>query len=226
MRIFVNYEEALNEIKRDLAEMGIPVHPHSMQNKNVKDNPDYATKEIQNYAYTVLNAIDSIDQLNPTQPWADAEFLERIDHKRFNPGEAYKLRPDIWDEFLVEGKFDYTYNERMAGRINLIIKEIKRNPDSRQLYLGIWDNIIDIHRIGGGWRIPCSLGYLFQVRNNQLNITYTMRSCDYSTHMENDIYLATKLLWHVADKVDIKPGNFTHFVNSLHIYAKDVEGVF
>jgi thymidylate synthase len=225
MRIFSNFEEALKEIKRDLAEMGTEVHPQTMQDKYVGDNPEYSTKELQNYDYTVKDAYYSISQLSPSQPWADAEFKERISGMPLNPGEAYKLRPEVWDEFLHDGRFAYTYAERMWGKIDLIVQEIKKNSNSRQLYLNIWEGG-DLYYLGGQSRVPCSLGYLFQVRGGKLHMTYFMRSCDYATHFQNDVYLAVKLLDYIAHAVGLEAGNFTHFIGSFHIYRKDAEGVF
>lgn len=226
-RIYVNFAEALDEIKRDLAEMGIDIHPQTMQDKFVGDDPAYATKELQNYVYTVVDAMKSIDQLNPTQPWADHELDERlILSYQGNPGEAYKLRDDVWNEFLHDGKFSYSYGERIRDRVELIIKEIGKRPESRQLYLSIWDPNIDPERVGGVMRVPCSLGYLFQVRDGKVNITYFMRSCDFATHMQNDMWLATRLMYYVAYCTGYEPGDFTHYIGSLHIYKKDVEGVF
>lgn len=226
MRIYQNFPEAINEIKRDLAEMGILVHPQTMQDKYVADNPDYATKELQNYIYTVINPMASVETLQVSRPWVDQEFAERIALEPVNPGTAYKSRDEVWQEFIHEGKFSYTYSERLYHQLNAIIKELKRHPNSRQLYLGIWEATKDVPYIGGSGRVPCSLGYLFQLRDNRLNITYFMRSCDMITHMSNDIYLACKLMKYVADSAGVNPGNFTHFIGSLHAYAKDMEGVF
>jgi thymidylate synthase len=225
MRIYQNFNIAMNEIKRDLAEMGINVHPQTMQDKYVADDPNYATKELQNYVYTVTDAVNYLDQLYVTQPWADEEFLERINCTLKNPGDAYKHREGVWNEFLHDGKFAYTYGERIGYNLEKVIKEIKLHPDSRQLYLSIWDRD-DVNNLGGGSRVPCSLGYLFQVREGRLHLTYFMRSCDLATHMQNDIYLATKLMDFVAGRTGYQPGNFTHFIGSLHIYKKDIEGVF
>ena len=225
MRIFSNFEEALKEIKRDLAEMGTEVHPQTMQDKYVADNPEYTTKELQNYGYTVKDAVKSCRALSPTEPWAEAEFAERICRQPVNPGVAYTLRKDVWDEFLHDGKFAYTYAERMWNKINRIIHEININPQSRQLYLNIWEGE-DLTKLGGVSRVPCSLGYLFQVRGGKLHMTYFMRSCDYATHFQNDVYLAVRLLDYVAHAVGLEAGNFTHFIGSFHIYRKDAEGVF
>lgn len=55
---------------------------------------------------------------------------------------------------------------------------------------------------------------------------YTMRSCDWATHFQNDVYLAMKLQHHVAHSADIEPGHFCQDLGSLHVYQKDVADVF
>lgn len=223
-RFFKNFQEAQGEIRRDLAEMGIPVHPHSMQDKVIARDTNYSTLELQNYTYTILGAAEDLPNIPATQPWADAEFLERIGPP-VNPGEAWKLRSDVWEEFLHDGQFGYTYSDRMYHGLRRVLLEAEQNPDSRQLYIPIF-RPIDTEFLGGKRRIPCSLGYLLQIRENRVNLTYFMRSCDIATHFANDVYLAVKLMEYCANELGLQPGDFTHFINSLHVYHKDVKGVF
>lgn len=228
MRMYLDIREALEEIKRDLKEMGIEVRTKTMQDKNIELISTFFTLELQNYNYMVLN-VDPTKVPGVSQPWADSEFLERIRFKPVNPGEAWKSRTEIWEPLLEGGgKFSYTYGERLHLNYQLerIIGRIKEDPQSRQLWLSIWSPDIDPSNMGGKKRIPCSLGYNFQVREGKLNMHYLMRSCDFNTHLVNDIYLAQRLLLYVADKTNYPVGTFTHTIFSLHIYKKDVEGVF
>lgn len=228
MRIYVDWKEAQEEIKRDLAEMGIRVTPATMQDKCIFGNPDYETMELQNYSYQIVG-VKSSEITGVTQPWASLEFSERINPRgNVNPGRAWKTRSEVWDEFMHDGKFAYAYNERIMfnNQLNKIIERIKQDPDSRQLWLSIWNPAIDIDRLGGVSRVPCSLGYAFQVREGKLNINYLMRSCDFSTHFRNDVYLAVRMLEYVAGVTGYEVGSFTHTIFSLHIYKKDIEGVF
>ena len=160
MRIYMNWEEAYEEVKRDLAEMGILVKPKTMQDKNVEGNSDYETKELQNYCYTLLNAKSS-EITGVIQPWADAEFEERVldpfkNGDFINPGEAWELRKDIWTEYMHDGKMAYTYNERIwqNDQLTKIIERLKEDHDSRQLWLSIWDPNIDTDKLGGISRVP------------------------------------------------------------------------
>ena len=232
MRIYMNWEEAYEEIKRDLAERGILVKPKTMQDKNIEGNSDYETKELQNYCYTLLNAKSS-EVTGVIQPWADAEFEERILNpfetgEFINPGKAWELRKDIWTEYMHEGKMAYTYNERIwqNDQLEKIIARLKEDHDSRQLWLSIWDPNTDTDKLGGISRVPCSLGYNFQFRDGKLNMHYVMRSCDFNTHFINDVYLAIKLLEYVANEVGMEVGSFTHTMFSLHVYKKDLKNVF
>ena len=245
MRIYTNAQEMVDEVKRDLAEMGIVVRPATMQDKYVKGNPDYETKELQNYSYCLLNA-RSQDIPGVTQPWADAEFKERVTDpwERYpdgepllesislpnfiNPGEAWKLREEVWSEYMHDGKLAYTYNELLWNNDQLtkIMNRLKEDPDSRQLWISLWNPNKDPDFLGGVSRVPCSLGYGLQVRDGKLNLHYVMRSCDFVTHFRNDVYLAIKFLEWVAEKTGYPVGDFTHTMFSCHVYNKDIQGVF
>jgi len=230
MRIYQNFKETIPEIRRDLVEMGIKVWPQTYQDKDIHGDPNFQTLELQNYVYTVVHPNGK--DLKPSQPWADAEWSERlsgIDGEAINPGDAWKLRKEVWTEFLDrETKdFAYSYSERFAkyNQVEEVIKRLKKDPESRQLFISVW-NPSDSQKLGGLSRVPCSLGYLIQCRKNQINITYLQRSCDWTTHFINDIYLAYKLQEHIAVESKHQIGTFTHWIGSLHLFRKDAQGVF
>ena len=225
MRVYSDCYELMSEIFREVWEMGHIVHPASMQNKDVSGDENYVTKEINNYSYclTSLYKQKYLFLADPrAQAWADAEFEERVSSNYVNPGEAYKLRPHIWDEFINSaGRFDYSYNNRMFFSLNATIKELQRNPDSRQAIINVWDAREDPNNLGGKRRVPCSMYYQILVRGDQTHIIYNQRSADVVTHFGNDIYLAWKLMEHVADKIGKSYGYLYHNIGSLHSYKKD-----
>lgn len=229
MRIYKDFNEAIPEIKRDVVEMGIKCHPLSYQDKDISNNPDFETLELQNYIYTVVNP--SKDDLIPSQPWANYEFAERIlgiDGMPRNPGIAWERRRKVWTEFLDDdGLFSYTYSERLSQfcQVRRIVDRIIKDPDSRQLFISVW-NPSDIKNLGGISRVPCTLGYQIQIRKKELNITYLQRSCDLITHFINDVYLAHRLQSYLANETGYQSGTYTHWIGSLHLFKKDGEGVF
>ena len=113
MRIYQNFKEAYSETLRNLQEFGVIKHKKSSQNQV----GDFEIKEIQGESFTIEKHDDMYELLDEVIPgirdWVEGEFQERISPEYLNPGEAYKLRKDIWDEFLndgEDGKFGYTYN--------------------------------------------------------------------------------------------------------------------
>jgi thymidylate synthase len=227
MRIYKNCKQALNEIKRNLYEMGVYVHADSMQNKIVKGNKDFSTKELQNEVFTILDTSDKDEMVGKDLEWCKAEFSERISRKDCNPGSAWLLRKSTWEPFMKDGIHDYTYAAMMKHQIDPIIEELKKNPDSRQCVIEL-HGPEDYKNMGGKKRIPCSLEYVFQIRNDalgipKLNIIYTMRSCDYYSHFRNDIWLACELRDYIAKEVSVEPGYLCMHITSLHMYRKNIE---
>lgn len=234
---------------RNLYEMGATVKPKHYQNKNIEGNDNFVTKELICEQYCLLELPDPenlfIFMEEGVREWAEAEFQERISGIRYNPGEAWKLRKNIWEEFRVDDKFDYTYPERInaivqyngvqSTKLNALIQLLKDDPDTRKAILDIYggvnhghpyNNTFDAERLDGHARIPCSMYYDFLIRENQkgekiLNICYHQRSSDFITFFGTDVYFAWRLMEYVADKVGVKPGYLYHTIDSIHSYKKD-----
>lgn len=230
MRIYSNSFELMSEMGRELNSYGQIVKPKTYQNKVIEGNEDFITKELicQQYCLTSLGDPVWLFVFSHSKEWADAEFQERINTSEvINPGKAWELRKDLWEQFLVDGKFDYTYNERMAI-LPYTIQLLRSDSDTRKAVLPIFNGNgeNDILYYHGNKRIPCSMYYDFLIRENGkgekvLHIGYHQRSSDFAQHFGNDIYLAWRLMEYVAQEVGVKPGYLYHTIDSLHIYKKD-----
>lgn len=253
MRIYSNCRELMSEMARELNSYGAIVKPKTYQNKVIEGNDEFQTKELicQQYALTNMPDPDFLFIYTHTREWADVEFSERISGEQLNPGKAWELNPDMWEQFLVgeiARKFDYTYAERINNPsrykdqyyltcLEAIIKLLKDDPDTRKAVLPIFGGTIDPYyrdlnytdtdHYDGSGRIPCSMYYDFLIRDNnkgpQLNICYHQRSADFVGHFGDDVYLAWKLMKYVANSVGVKPGYLFHTIDSLHVYKKDWE---
>lgn len=234
-RLYQNCKEMLSEEFRNLMELGTEVQSSTMQDKDVRDNDEYKTKELIGNTFTIINT-DDANEMYPVMKakgidlpieWADEEFEERISELDINPGNAYKIRESIWKEFLHNGKFAYTYNERIGPFKQQILEQLEQNTNSRQAIISIFNPIKDVKNMGGKARIPCSMFYQFLIRNIQgkkkLNLIYVMRSSDLLTHFVNDVYLAIRLQRYFAHKLGIEVGTFTMFISSFHAYYKDLK---
>jgi hypothetical protein len=250
MRMYSNPLEAIREIERDLYEMGINVQPETMQDKNVADNPDFMTKEVRGYAYSIIDwkfngqVLDDLvaytalgigtDTPSTRSAYVDQEFWDRISTTPVNPGNSYLERPDVWNEFLHDGKFSYTYSERIVPQLHKILNELCERPDTRQAIINIHSNICpvpsyvsemrmdaalgkvwgsaDLENTGGGGRIPCSMYYQFMIREGKVDMIFAI-----------DVALALMMQNYVANTLERPTGRFTHFIGSLHSYAKDMK---
>lgn len=230
VRVYTDFKEAKNEIARDLNELGTKVYA-GYQSIEVDESKrdDLMTTELIDYDYVVLQP--RLTDLDPSQPWADFEWDERrkaiTDGIVANPGQAWKHRADVWGPLLEKtGRFSYTYADRLAEqRVDLLVREMKRHPTSRQIYISIWNPVKDINHIGNR-RVPCTLGYQITERNGKINLAYHMRSSDFKTHFDNDLWLAHQLQLWFCMKLDREVGQFVHKVGSLHVYQSDVNHVF
>lgn len=230
MRIFSNTHDLMSEMGRELSSYGAIVKPKHYQNKYIEGNEDFVTKEIicQQYCLTGMPDPEWLFTYTKARDWADAEFSERINPQPINPGKAWELRKDLWEQFLVDGLFDYTYSERMVGTIDHLIELLRSDYDTRKAVLPIFNGngYDDTDYYDGTARIPCSMYYDFLIRcnprgENVLHICYHQRSSDFIQHFGNDVYLAWRLMEYVAKEVGIKPGYLYHTIDSLHAYKKD-----
>lgn len=225
--MYSTFPEAQNEIRRDLAELGVEVHTDTMQDKDIAGDPDFFTMELQNYIYTVTDP-DYTEIEGVHEAWAKKEWADRLAGE-LNPGTAFRERMEVWEQFLEKDsdgrKFAYTYSQRMGGQhLQRLIDELELHPTSRQLYLPVWYPNDETRR--GHRRVPCSLGYHVMLRQGGIDLTYMMRSCDFHTHYANDVALANIMQHYIAERTGHKVGKFTHFIASFHIYKKDVADVF
>jgi len=258
MRIYTNTFEAMKETARDLVEMGIDVKTHSMQDKIIDGDADYNTKELQGYGFkiadwawdpddvkdAIMYIVNDREELDRIWSYIHQEHEDRTGGRGMNPGNAYKHRREIWDEFLHEdndgqSRFAYTYSERFAPQIMHQLDRLDQDPGSRQAIITMHANLIgtgnyltggvpvemgtDFVNAGGNGRIPCSMYYQVMVRRERVDLIYTMRSCDLLTHFPVDITLALMLQRWFAKGLNREPGTFTYFAGSLHAYAKDMK---
>ena len=175
-------------------------------------------------------------------PWATSADTHRESNGQFNHNYMERYWPryagmtpkgELDNKGLAPFNEDYNYLPRKGirheyGDLRNLVVLLAREPDTRQAYMPIWfpEDTGTAHN----GRKPCTLGYHFIMRNNQLDIVYYIRSCDFGKHFRDDVYMTVRLvLWVLAEcrKInhevwgDVKPGDFFMKITSLHMFIND-----
>lgn len=236
MKLYTTIQEALSEIQRDVYKGPRLVSSRVQQIKG-KELPG---RELLSYSYAIERggipfAVDDIVELG--QKFKFKAFLEhpremrnwllqeRIVRFQGLTGQmTEKLHPALVS--TVEGNWpSYTYGERLHGALDALEAALQASPDSRRAYWPIYQPV-DSLRSPAPTRVPCSLGYQFLIRNTlkgeELICVYLQRSADFDTFLLTDIYLANQFQQQLAERLQVKSGQFQHFITSLHSF--EVEG--
>ena len=236
MRIYKTIKDALNETFRDLKVRGCSVECNSYQDKKLSGS-DRIVKELMGVAFKIdkpyLNMNEAIEYVFPEEAtkiinYCQQEIKDRCGGKPINPGNSYKIRPDMWNKFLEKNnKFSYSYAERLwnNNQFETVVECLKNDKGTRQAVLSVWnpDKDMDFEKLGGGNRIPCSLNYQFLIRNNRLHCIYSMRSNSAIEHCAIDLYCATGLMKYIVERLKgvypfLKMGSLTYVCGSLHCF--------
>lgn len=239
-RIFKDCEQMIREIDRELKVSGITVPVKHYQNKRLEGDSQ-KTKELIGVNFTIskpyLGRREMLDFIFKEdapriEEYCRVEFEDRINRERLNPGNSYLIRLDLWQQFMArskEGKFDYTYSERMNDwrQLDHAIAALKEDINSRRAMVMIFKPEDTCSSAGFATRIPCSISYQFLIRNNRLIVVYYTRSNDYFNHFAIDIWLAAELQVYMVSELsglypELKPGQLEYFAGSLHAYHDDI----
>lgn len=154
--------------------------------------------------------------------WAGQELADAAEHDPMRDAEWVHLEPE-------------NHGIRFAyGDLDDVVKLLHEHPNTRQAFLPIWfpEDTGSVH----GKRVPCTLGYHFMIRDNQVQITYYMRSCDLVRHFQDDVYMAGRLLQWVINELNrwpsgdgvvrprkrpLQPGGLIMHIANLHVFNGD-----
>ena len=107
-----------------------------------------------------------------------------------------------------------------TGDLATVYRLLNERPHTRQAYLPIYFPE-DISAAQEGYRVPCTLGYHFLIRNDELKLVYYMRSCDWFRYFRDDVYMTCRLQRWMALLLGIKTGSMVMHISNLHIFANE-----
>lgn len=171
--------------------------------------PDYSTKQ--------REISVTVQVLHPLlEPMISRMFIG-------GPRELEQYRQEILDGILdfevAKGNWAYTYHQRMEKQLPFIIRELKRNPDSRRAVIDVRDWLTDSESSD-----PACLQHIqYFIRENKLHCKVLFRSNDACKAAFMNMFALILLQKRVADELGVKMGTYTHRANSFHVYQRDYE---
>lgn len=180
------------------------------------------------------------EPVNPGETWLQWPWSNKADESRkfgmCGDKFSHTYMERYWPKHCPDNIKDLTspmLGHRFEyGDLKDVVDLLSREPNTRQAYLPIFfpEDTGALH----GNRVPCSLGYFFIQRGGYLHIHYPIRSCDFFRHFRDDLYLTTRLLLWVLDELrkrdefwnDVKPGFFSMWIGSLHMFINDYNILF
>ncbi len=137
--------------------------------------------------------------------------------------ELEQYRQEILDgilDFEIEkGNWAYTYHSRMAEQLPFILRELRRNPDSRRAVVDVRDWR---HDAAEGNDNPACLQHLqFFIREGKLHLKVLFRSNDACKATFMNAFALIMLQQRMAGELGVAMGSYTHRANSFHCYERD-----
>lgn len=132
------------------------------------------------------------------------------------------------------------YGPRVTSQLAHVLETLRRDPDSRQAVMTTWRPMVPAANRapdhdawfdkpewdGASWRsrdVPCTVAWMFLLRNGRLNLTVTMRSHDAWLGFPYDLLSFTTVQRVVASALGVYPGEYRLFVQNLHVYDRDLD---
>ncbi len=106
------------------------------------------------------------------------------------------------------------------SQFGLVYDKLTKDASSRQAVAIIWDPWRD-HTLTKD--VPCTIGFIFTIRENKLHMTTIMRSNDIVLGTTYDIFAFTMFQEFLARKLHVGLGPYTHIANSFHIYSNNYD---
>ena len=239
-RIFKDCLEMIQEMDRELKVSGITVPIKHYQNQELTGE-NQNTKELIGVNFIItkpwLHKREMLeflfkDEAQKIEDYCKQEIIDRVNRHGLNPGNSYKIRMDLWQKLMSKkenGKFDYTYSERInySHQLDNAIAALKNDEHSRRAMIMIFKPEDVMESSGFETRIPCSISYQFLIRNRKLMILYYIRSNDYFKHFAIDIWLTHAIQEYVCEQLQdtypgLKVGPLNYYAGSFHAYHEDL----
>ena len=104
-------------------------------------------------------------------------------------------------------------------QLNILIEELRRNPDSRRLMVSAW-NVSELEQMT---LPPCHYSFQCYVADNKLSLMWNQRSVDTFLGLPFNIASYGTLLLLLCEETGYKPGELIGNLGDVHLYTNHLE---
>lgn len=136
----------------------------------------------------------------------------------------------IWDEFTNPGDvvtvaYGYRWRKHFGrDQLGLLIELLKAEPSSRQGVVITWDPSQDGLSLKKKKNVPCLYTFTVNIINGRLHFHNIIRSNDIMLGLASDVPGFVLLQCILAQKLNVRPGIYSHSISNAHIYDTHYEG--
>lgn len=126
------------------------------------------------------------------------------------------------------------WNNENIDQVQIVIDQIKNNPDSRRMIVAAWNpgvlpvpgkSFSENVAMGNAALPPCHAWFQFYVADGKLSLQMYQRSADIFLGVPFNIASYALLNMMIAQVTGLKPGEFVHTFGDAHIYLNHLEQV-
>lgn len=186
------------------------------------------TKELLNSGFTLLDITDNIATARTgySLPYMlgglawyftgrdDVEFISKFSSFWEHIGDDGVTNRSAYDAIV--------FNRYGFDQAAQVIDTLKHDPYSRRAVIHF--NVPNTERFETEDEI-FTIALVFELREGKLDCTGIMRSDDVWLGTPYDVVFFTELQKHIANKLGVAYGKYTHFAVSLHAYTEDIDRV-
>lgn len=183
------------------------------------------TRELLNSGFTLLDITDNVASVRKgfSVPYMLGEMLWYWNGR--NDVQFISKFSKFWSKISDDGETnrsaygDIVFNRYGFDQVNQVVEILKADPNSRRALINF--NVPNSKRFETKDEI-CTIALVFELRDGKLDCTCIMRSNDVWLGVPYDVVFFTSLQRHIADRLGVGYGKYTHYAVSLHAYERNL----
>ncbi len=163
-------------------------------------------------------------EINPWFALAEASWI-LCGRQDLAPLQAHisRIRDYSDDGDTLNGAYGFRMRTKYGlDQLGAAIALLRRDPTSRRAVVQLW-GVEDLS--SSSKDLPCNTAFYLKIRDERLCMSVTNRSNDLYLGLPYDVFVLSVVQNYVASALGLTVGEYVHFSDSLHVYARNERSV-